>query len=195
MTPVAFPYKRFSSPSQEDGDSIRRQNALSVAWSERTTIPLDLALTLEDRGVSGFRGVSRSDADKYALAAFLKAIEVGRAQPGDFLLIENLDRLSREEEVPATHLLTSILMTGVKVVQLSPYEMELTEPEHGRQDLHRKPGREGRPREVVYFSRRNVGVGHPSPSPGNRRERIVRSGRSRRDGRPSGAARRGSRAT
>src|SRR4051812_49005202 len=115
MFPVAFPYKRFSSPSQEDGDSIRRQNALSVAWSERTGVALDLTLTLEDRGVSGLRGVSRSDPDKYGLAAFLKGIETGRVQPGDYLLIENLDRLSREEEVPATHLLTSILMAGVKV--------------------------------------------------------------------------------
>jgi DNA invertase Pin-like site-specific DNA recombinase len=131
LRPVAFPYKRFSSPSQEDGDSIRRQNALSVAWSERTGVPLDLALTLEDRGVSGFKGVSRSDPDQYALAAFLKAVEIGRAQPEDYLLIENLDRLSREEEVPATHLLTSILMTGVKVVQLSPYEMELTNKSDG----------------------------------------------------------------
>jgi DNA invertase Pin-like site-specific DNA recombinase len=131
MLPVAFPYKRFSSPSQQDGDSIRRQNALSVAWSERHNVSLDLTLTLEDRGVSGFHGVSRSDPDQYALAAFLKAVEIGRAQPGDYLLIENLDRLSREEEVPATHLLTSILMTGVKVVQLSPYEMELTNKSDG----------------------------------------------------------------
>jgi hypothetical protein len=91
MDPVAFPYSRFSSPSQEDGDSIRRQNALSAAWPERTGIPLDPTLTLEDRGVSGFKGVSRSDPDRYALAAFLKAVEIGRAQPGDCLLIENLD--------------------------------------------------------------------------------------------------------
>jgi DNA invertase Pin-like site-specific DNA recombinase len=129
--PVGLPYKRFSNPSQESGDSIRRHNALSVAWSERTGVPLDLTLTLEDRGVSGLRGVSRSDPDRYALAAFLRGIETGRVQPGDFLLIENLDRLSREEEVPATHLLTSILMASVKVVQLSPYEMELTEKSDG----------------------------------------------------------------
>jgi DNA invertase Pin-like site-specific DNA recombinase len=129
--PVAFSYRRFSSPSQADGDSIRRQNALSVAWSDKTSVPLDLTLTLEDRGVSGFKGITRSDPERYALAAFLKAIEIGRVQPGDYLLIENLDRLSREHEVPATHLLTSILMTGVKVVQLSPYELELTDKSDG----------------------------------------------------------------
>jgi DNA invertase Pin-like site-specific DNA recombinase len=131
MFPVGFPYKRFSNPSQETGDSVRRQNALSFAWSEKNGVPLDTNLTLEDRGVSGFKGVSRSDPDRYALAAFLKAIEIGRVQAGDYLLIENLDRLSRESEVPATHLLTSILMKGIKVVQLSPYEMELTDKSDG----------------------------------------------------------------
>jgi DNA invertase Pin-like site-specific DNA recombinase len=127
MFPVAFPYKRFSQPSQEDGDSIRRQNAVSFAWSERTGVAIDTTLTLEDRGVSGLRGVSRSDPDRYALAAFLRGIETGRVQRGDYLLVENFDRLTREQEVPATHLLTSILMTGVKVVQLVPSELELTD--------------------------------------------------------------------
>lgn len=67
MFPVGFPYKRFSQPSQETGDSIRRQNALSFSWSERSGIPLDTTLTLEDKGVSGLRGVSRTDPDRYAL--------------------------------------------------------------------------------------------------------------------------------
>jgi len=131
MFPIGIPYKRFSDPTQELGDSIRRQNALSVAWSERTGIPLDLTLTLEDRGVSGFKGITRSDPEQYALAAFLRAIEIGRAQTGDYLMIDTLDRLSSEEEVPATHLLTSILMKGIRVVQLSPYELELTDKSDG----------------------------------------------------------------
>ena len=38
VDPLAFPYKRFSSPSQGDGNSIRRQNALAVTWSERTGV-------------------------------------------------------------------------------------------------------------------------------------------------------------
>jgi hypothetical protein len=122
---------RLWSPSQEDGDSTRRHNAISVAWSERTAVPLDLALTLEDRGGSGFKGESRSDPDRSARAAFLRAAEIGRAQAGDYLLIENPARLSREDEVPVTHLLTSILTKGIKVVQLSPQEMELTDQSDG----------------------------------------------------------------
>ena len=45
---------------------------------------------------------------------------------GSYLVVENLDRLSREDEVPATHLLTSILMQGVEVVQLLLAELILT---------------------------------------------------------------------
>jgi DNA invertase Pin-like site-specific DNA recombinase len=124
MFPVAFDYLRFSGMRQEYGDSKRRQKSLSDAWSERTGIPIDLSL--KDEGVSGFRGKHHSDPDKYDLARFLDLVKCGRVQPGDYLLLENLDRLSREEEVPATHLLTSILMEGVIVVQLAPYELELT---------------------------------------------------------------------
>jgi hypothetical protein len=58
-------------------------------------------------------------------------VEGGRVPRGSFLLIENLDRLSREHEVPACHLLTGILMAGVHVVQLAPYEMLLTEKANG----------------------------------------------------------------
>jgi hypothetical protein len=133
MFPVAFDLLRFSGMEQEKGDSTRRQDSLADRWSKRTGIPIDL--TLVDEGASGWgekgaRRWQRNKAgqrdDSYALAQFLKLIESGRVQPGDYLLLENLDRLSREKEVPATHLLTSILMAGVKVVQLAPHELELT---------------------------------------------------------------------
>ncbi len=127
MFPIAVDYKRYSGiQHQESGDSINRQTNLAQEWSRRTGISIDQAIVLEDHGVSGLHGISRSDPDRYALARFLQLCDAGRIQPGDYLLIENLDRLSREEEVPATHLLTSILMRGIKVVQLAPYEMELT---------------------------------------------------------------------
>lgn len=122
--PVAIDYLRFSGVRQELGDSRRRQRGLSDAWSERTGVPIDLSLA--DEGVSGLKGLNHSDPERYALAQFLELIEQGRVLPGDYLLLENFDRLSREEEVPATHLLTSILMAGVRVVQLAPHELEMT---------------------------------------------------------------------
>jgi DNA invertase Pin-like site-specific DNA recombinase len=64
------------------------------------------------------------------LAAFLKLVEAGKVPKGSYFIIENLDRLSREEEVPACHLLTGILMAGVHVVQLKP-ELILTDKSNG----------------------------------------------------------------
>jgi DNA invertase Pin-like site-specific DNA recombinase len=128
---LAYSYLRFSHPEQAKGDSIRRQTELRDAWLARNNVRLDTSLTLEDRGVSGFRGKHRENPDKHGLAAFLQLVQQGKVARGSYLLIENLDRLSREEEVPACHLLTGILMAGIRIVQLSPSELVLTDKSNG----------------------------------------------------------------
>jgi DNA invertase Pin-like site-specific DNA recombinase len=130
-SPLAYSYIRFSSPEQAKGDSLRRQTEAAADWCQRNHIALDTTVTLHDLGKSAFTGKHRENPDRHALAAFLKMVENGKVAHGSYLLIENLDRLSREDEVPACHLLTGILMAGVKVVQLSPYEMQLTDKSNG----------------------------------------------------------------
>jgi hypothetical protein len=127
MFPVAVDYGRFSATIQELGTSKDRQKSLSDAWTERTGVPIDKRLF--DEGVSGYKNQRRrlEKDDLFDLARFLKMVESGEVQPGDYLLLENFDRLSRDKEVKATHLLTRILVKGVKVVQLAPYELELSE--------------------------------------------------------------------
>src|SRR5262245_66010488 len=125
-TVTAYSYIRFSTAEQLKGDSLRRQTEAAAAWCERHGVTLDESTTLHDLGKSAFLGKHRENPDRHALAAFLKLAEGGRIPTGSYLLIENLDRLSREEEVPACHLLTSILMKGIKVVQMMPSEMLLT---------------------------------------------------------------------
>src|SRR5262245_30163387 len=95
----------------------------AAEWCQKNGATLDTSLTLRDLGKSAYTGEHRKNPDRHALAAFLKLVEAGRIPPGSILIIENLDRLSREDEVPACHLLTSILLAGIRVVQLSPYEM------------------------------------------------------------------------
>jgi DNA invertase Pin-like site-specific DNA recombinase len=128
---VAYSYIRFSHPEQAKGDSLRRQTEAASEWCDRNKVHLDTSLTLHDKGCSAWRGLHRENPDKHALALFLKLVENDRVRPGSYLLIENLDRLSREEEVPACHLLTGILMAGVRVVQLKPSELILTEKSNG----------------------------------------------------------------
>jgi DNA invertase Pin-like site-specific DNA recombinase len=130
-TPTGYSYIRFSSPEQRKGDSLRRQTEGPGAWCERNGVALDTALTLHDLGKSAYTGEHRKNPDRHALALFLKLVEQGKVPRGSYLLVENLDRLSREDEVPACNLLTGILMAGIRVVQLSPYEMVLTEKSNG----------------------------------------------------------------
>jgi DNA invertase Pin-like site-specific DNA recombinase len=117
--PVAHSYLRFSTPKQEWGDSTRRQVEGSQAWSERTGVPLS-DLSLASLGVSAFRGKHRSE--KQDLGRFLELAKKGDGpvRRGDYLVIENLDRLSREEERTALRLWLDILDAGINIVQLSP---------------------------------------------------------------------------
>jgi DNA invertase Pin-like site-specific DNA recombinase len=82
-------------------------------------------LKLTDRGKSGFR---RKNWETYALAQFVAEIEAGNVLPGDFLLVENLDRLSREEAGEAVELFLRIVNAGVIIVQLLPQVFEYKRP-------------------------------------------------------------------
>jgi DNA invertase Pin-like site-specific DNA recombinase len=119
----AYSYLRFSSPAQAEGDSVRRQTALRDAWLKRhPEVRLDTTLTFEDRGVSGYRGAHRTDR-RHALAQFLDLVERGRVPPGSYLIVENLDRLTREAPEDSIPLVMSLIRAGIRIVQLSPTEM------------------------------------------------------------------------
>jgi DNA invertase Pin-like site-specific DNA recombinase len=116
---IAYSYIRFSTPDQLKGDSLRRQTQATAEWCERNGVTLDTSLTLRDLGVSAFRGAHRT-GDKHALGAFLKLANQGRIPRGSFLVIENLDRLTREDERTAIRLWLDILDAGISIVQLKP---------------------------------------------------------------------------
>ncbi|KQS04536.1 hypothetical protein ASG11_09975 [Sphingomonas sp. Leaf357] len=107
---------RFSSPDQQYGDSIRRQTALAAAYALEFGLNLDDQLTYQDFGISSFRG---QNAASGRLGDFLAAISSGLVPAGSVLLVENLDRLSRESALNAQNLLTQIVLAGVSIVTLS----------------------------------------------------------------------------
>jgi DNA invertase Pin-like site-specific DNA recombinase len=123
--PAGFSYVRFSSTLQERGDSVRRQTERAAGWFQRNGVPMDTSLNLSDLGVSAFRGKHRT-GDRAALGGFLKLVESGRVPAGSFLVVEALDRLTREEIQPALILVLSLLQTGIKIVQLTPAELVYT---------------------------------------------------------------------
>jgi DNA invertase Pin-like site-specific DNA recombinase len=112
--PVAYSYFRMSRPEQLRGDSLRRQLALSDAYAVEHNLTLDNSF--QDLGVSALRGKHRTQG---ALSKFLALVSQGSVEKGSFLLIENLDRLSREEVSEALNLFLSIIGAGITIVTLS----------------------------------------------------------------------------
>ena len=121
--PLAYSYIRFSSKRQGDGDSVRRQTDGAAVWCQRHDAHLDTSTTLHDLGKSAFTGSHRLNPDRNALAAFLKLVEQGRIPRGSFLIVESLDRLTREDILPALSLVLNLIQSGIRIVQLIPVEM------------------------------------------------------------------------
>jgi DNA invertase Pin-like site-specific DNA recombinase len=118
---LAYSYLRFSFSEQAKGDSIRRQVAARDAYLTRMGHSLDTSFMLPpDRGRSAFRGKNRTTGN---LSLFLDACKQGRIKRGSLLLLENLDRLTREESEIALEVFKNILGYGVTIVTLTP-EME-----------------------------------------------------------------------
>jgi len=116
----AYSYVRFSSAEQMTGDSVRRQLSLAIAYAAEFSLILDDKLTYKDFGISSFRG---QNAAAGQLGAFLAAVSAGIVPQGSLLLVENLDRLSRESALHAQNLLTQIVLAGVTIVTLSDRRM------------------------------------------------------------------------
>lgn len=113
--PKAYSYIRFSTPEQASGDSLRRQLALSEKYALDHGLLFDQTLKLADQGISAFKGTHRI---KGALGEFLQLVEKGLIPKDSVLLVENLDRLSREEVLEALSHFTSIIRAGIRVVTL-----------------------------------------------------------------------------
>ena len=118
--PTAYVYSRFSSVKQERGNSLKRQRDLAQRWldanAEELGLVEDTSLNLTDSGLSGYKGTHRS---KGALGVLERMIEDGLIAQGSYLLVENLDRLSRQEPTVALSLLMNLINGGMVVVTLA----------------------------------------------------------------------------
>ena len=112
MPPKCYSYSRFSNPEQEKGDSLKRQTEAAKLHAARFKLPLDTELTLEDRGRSGWTG---ANVRKGALGQFLNAIDEGLVEVGSVLIVENLDRVSRQDPWVALPVFQQIIDAGVAI--------------------------------------------------------------------------------
>lgn len=106
---IGYSYIRFSTPEQAEGDSLRRQLDATLAWCEKNGVTLDTSKTYTDAGVTAFTGQHRDNPDKYALASFLQLVREGGIEPDSYLIVENLDRLTREHLRPAVRFVLELL--------------------------------------------------------------------------------------
>ena len=122
--PNLYLYLRFSTKSQENGNSVKRQTEYGTKFAAQEKLTLDR--TFGDEGVSGHTGKHRHGDKPGGLAEFLSLCRSGDIPRGSFLLVESFDRLSREHPLDAMELLRQVLRDhGIVVVVMRP-EMRLT---------------------------------------------------------------------
>jgi DNA invertase Pin-like site-specific DNA recombinase len=109
----AYSYVRMSTRKQLRGDSLRRQLERSKAFADEHSLLLDDSL--QDLGVSAWKGRNFKTG---ALGRFLTMVENGQIPKGSYLLIESLDRLSREAVPDALTLFMAIINAGIVIVTL-----------------------------------------------------------------------------
>ncbi|NDE98609.1 MAG: recombinase family protein [Verrucomicrobia bacterium] len=107
---LAISYVRFSTIEQLGGDSIRRQTEATEAYCKRNGLTLTNDYRLRDLGKSAFKGDHRSATG--ALGILEKQVAEGKIPKGTVLIVENLDRLSREDIVSAQLMLLNLINRG-----------------------------------------------------------------------------------
>lgn len=94
--PRAYSYIRFSNASQALGDSYRRQRDAAEQYCEQHGLVLvdTMEYLFFDSGRSAYKAKHLDDSGE--LARFLAYVEDGTVSAGSVLIVESLDRLSRE---------------------------------------------------------------------------------------------------
>lgn len=115
--PKAYSYVRFSTPEQAKGDSRRRQYKAAIEYADKHDLELvkDSDFAFLDAGVSAYRGSNVSRVTS-SLGRFYDYVKEGKIAPGSYLLVESLDRLSREQVTEALPRFLDLLNNGIIVV-------------------------------------------------------------------------------
>ena len=92
---IAIPYIRMSTAKQLKGHSLQRQTDNINKYALENNLSVDWTTNYIDIGKSAFK---RKHLEKEAdLGRFLEALEAGLIKKDTILLIESLDRISRDE--------------------------------------------------------------------------------------------------
>ena len=113
--PLAYSYSRYSSAKQRDNKSIERQVRLRNDWiAANQQYNLTLADDYRDLAKSMFTGA----ALKGRLGQLVSDVEHGLIPAGSWLIVESLDRLSRQKPMVAAEFFLRIVNSGITIVTI-----------------------------------------------------------------------------
>jgi DNA invertase Pin-like site-specific DNA recombinase len=127
----AYSYLRFSSEIQKKGDSLRRQTELALNWCKANNVELD-ETSYQDLGISAYKGANLVEGK---LGLFLDSVAAGKIPRDSYLLVESLDRVSRQEILTALSTLTKILNEGITLITLTDNKVYTKESLNNLPDL------------------------------------------------------------
>jgi DNA invertase Pin-like site-specific DNA recombinase len=121
--PKAYSYLRMSTDVQLKGHGKQRQLEESKRYANAHGLELADGAQVVDIGISAFKGANVSafkgaNVKDGALGQFLDAVKSGKVPKGSYLLVESLDRLSRQEILPSLTLFLTIIGAGITLVTL-----------------------------------------------------------------------------
>jgi len=109
-----------STDLQKKGDSLRRQLDASRKYAEEHGLELVDDPDLHDLGVSAYRGKNLASG---GLGRFLAAIRDGKIERGSYLLVESIDRISRQTPTKALEPFLAVINSGIVLVTMNPLEV------------------------------------------------------------------------
>ncbi|WP_422135213.1 recombinase family protein [Endozoicomonas sp. ALD040] len=111
----AYSYRRFSSKKQSKGTSLTRQTKASQEFAKRHGWTLS-DTTFNDLGVSAFNG---NNVERGQLSDFLQAVQSGAIATPCVLIVESLDRVSRDKLSQALSTFQLLLTNNVTIATVS----------------------------------------------------------------------------
>lgn len=133
MKNKAYSYIRFSSAEQAKGRSQARQAESCEKYCREHGLELAQGedYIFLDRALSGYKG--EQVGDKGQLRRFIELVEDGTIEPGSTLIVESLDRLSRQDVWEALPIFMNLIRKGIRIVTL--IDNKVYSDEGGAQDL------------------------------------------------------------
>lgn len=108
--PSAYAYIRYSTAIQKVGDSENRQFSALELFEKVTGVRV--VEEIYDRGKSAYRG---DNIKSGRFGEIISRIESGEVKAGDYLVVESIDRITRQRLVEGVSILQDILKKGINI--------------------------------------------------------------------------------